>query len=698
MKAAFGFYVWMMVLLAVATVVEKYNGTPFVSEYMYGSWWFVLLWAVITLPALAYIIRRKMYRQKPSFLLHLSLAVILAGASLTFITGKQGMMHLRQGQLVNHFTDADKQQDMHIPFEMVLDTFYIHYYPGTETPADYVSRVHLVGKEQVGSEISMNHIFSHRGYRFYQSSFDDDKQGSWLSVNYDPWGIPVTYTGYGLLLVSMLWLMFAPGSGFRTLLKHPLLRQASVILLLCGYASSAEAATVLSREEAAKYAGKQVMYHDRVVPLNTLARDFVTKITGKVSYKGYTPEQVLTGFLFYPEEWQHEPIIRIKDKGVQRILGVGEYACLTDFFTDHKQYILQEYWDKLHQSGKQSGLLKGITEADEKVALIAMLREGTLLKPVPESGVRRLTNREIQLELLYNRIPFTSLLFKINLTLGLLSFILLGIGWKRSKRLKCNGQVETSLPIDSSNSCISPAVFQYLFFGLLLASFLFHTVGIGLRTYIGGRFPLSNGYETMLFTAWCVMLVALLCHRRFPLAMSFGFLLSGFTLLVASLGQMNPHITPLMPVLVSPLLSLHVSCIMMSYALFGFLLLNGLIALYLSAFRCKQSCELPDREVERLTLFSRLLLYPAVFLLGIGIFIGAIWANVSWGRYWAWDPKEVWALITFMVYALAFHLSSLGWFRRPVFFHLYLVLAFSTVLMTYFGVNYVLGGMHSYGS
>ncbi len=680
-QLVFGFYGLMVVLLAVATVVEKYNGTPFVSQYIYGSVGFVLLWAVITLPGLWYIVRRKLYRQKPSFLLHLSFAVILAGASLTFFTGKQGMMHLRQGQAAGHFTDADTRQEVAVPFTVVLDTFYIQYYPGTETPADYVSRVHTDGEKGVQEEVSMNDIFSCRGYRFYQSSFDEDGQGSWLSVNYDPWGIPVTYTGYGLLLVSMLWVLLSPGSGFRALLKHPLLRQVGVVLLLLGYASSAgaavgqEAGIVLSREEADRYGGKQVMYHDRVVPLNTLARDFVVKLFGKPSYKGYTPEQVLTGFLFYPEAWQHEPIIRIKDKGVQRILDTGEYARLTDFFTEQKEYILQAYWDKLHQSGKQSGLLKGITEADEKVALIAMLREGTLIKPVPEAGVTRLTNRQIQLELLYNRIPFTSILFKINLTLGLLSFILLGIRQKRK------GQLGTNTVLV-----------------LLVLSFLFHTAGMVLRTYIGGRFPLGNGYETMLFTAWCVMLVALLCHRRFPLALSFGFLLSGFTLLVASLGQMNPHITPLMPVLVSPLLSLHVSCIMMAYALFGFILLNGLIVLYLLLSR--YSLAFGDHsatEVERLTVFSRLLLYPAVFLLGIGIFIGAIWANVSWGRYWAWDPKEVWALITLMVYALAFHLPSLPWFRRPLFFHLYLVLAFATVLMTYFGVNYVLGGMHSYG-
>ena len=144
-----------------------------------------------------------------------------------------------------------------------------------------------------------------------------------------------------------------------------------------------------------------------------------------------------------------------------------------------------------------------------------------------------------------------------------------------------------------------------------------------------------------------------------------------------------------MPVLVSPWLSIHVSLIMMSYALFAFIMLNGILAL----------CHTRQNDrVEQLTILSRLLLYPAVFFLGAGIFLGAVWANVSWGRYWAWDPKEVWALITFLVYGAAFHSQSLQAFRKPLFFHVYMIIAFLTVLMTYFGVNYVLGGMHSYAN
>ena len=154
---------------------------------------------------------------------------------------------------------------------------------------------------------------------------------------------------------------------------------------------------------------------------------------------------------------------------------------------------------------------------------------------------------------------------------------------------------------------------------------------------------------------------------------------------------MNPQITPLMPVLASPLLSIHVSVIMVAYALLAFNLFNGILAL-IQIHRYGEA----DERVAQLTVLSRLLLYPATFFLGAGIFLGAVWANVSWGSYWSWDPKEVWALITFLIYGAAFHRQSLTWLKNPRWFHLFMILAFLSILMTYFGVNYVLGGMHSY--
>jgi len=198
----------------------------------------------------------------------------------------------------------------------------------------------------------------------------------------------------------------------------------------------------------------------------------------------------------------------------------------------------------------------------------------------------------------------------------------------------------------------------------------------------------------MLFMAWVLLLLSLstLNSKLSTIITAFAPLISSFCLLVAMLGGSSSQISPLMPVLQSPLLSVHVMTVMCAYALFALQLLLGIYALLGHRF----SLFTIHFSLERATALSQLLLYPAVFLLTIGIFLGAVWANVSWGNYWSWDPKETWALITLMVYAVPFHSTSIPMFRRPHVYHLYKVCAFLSVVITYFGVNYLLGGMHSY--
>lgn len=225
----------------------------------------------------------------------------------------------------------------------------------------------------------------------------------------------------------------------------------------------------------------------------------------------------------------------------------------------------------------------------------------------------------------------------------------------------------------------------------MAAAFVSLTYCEYLRWTISGTIPMANGYETMLFVAWTVMLLSLLLSFRFPIMLTCGFLMSGFFLLVSHISQMDPQITHVMPVLNSPLLSIHVSIIMMGFALLSLTFINAITALTVKLINRDAT-----RQMAALQSLSLLFLYPAATTLGIGIFVGAIWANVSWGEYWGWDPKEVWALITFMVYAAALHLKTLPALRRPVAFHVFMLLAFLTILMTYFGVNYILGGMHSY--
>lgn len=674
-------YICLVCLLAIATFLEQACGTDFVEKYIYHTFWFCCLWGILAALAVIALIRRQLWKHFPTLLLHGSFLVILAGAMLTFVSSRKGYVHLTVGNKVGSFVEQESGRRIDLPFTLLLDSFRVEHYPGTEAPADYVSHIRILRSGQdtdsasCSRSVSMNRILSEQGFRFYQSSFDEDKRGSWLTVNYDPWGIGATYAGYVLLGISMIGLLFSHGGEFRRLMNHPLLRKGGVFcLLLLAGSMQVQGRTLpaLSIRQADSLAYEQVIYHDRVVPFNTLARDFVVKLTGRPSYAGLTPEQIIGGWLLRPEVWQYEPMIYIKNRELCRLLNLKTpYASVADLF-DGQRYRLQDFWQGRQETGrKMSPLEKAIVETDEKVGLILMLQKGTLIRPLPKDGsVKPLPLSKIRAELIYNRIPFSKCLFMFNLTVGLLAFFHL---------------VYCGLRHSSERSGLSRRINRFLVVALYVA-FLFQLFGYGLRWYVGGRIPLSNGYETMQFMALCTLVLACLFRRRFPFTVPFGFLLSGFALLVAHLGQMNPQITPLMPVLVSPWLSMHVSLIMMSYALFAFIMLNGILGLCIR------------RHERMLMLLSRLLLYPANFFLGAGIFMGAVWANVSWGRYWAWDPKEVWALITFLVYGMAFHSKSLSAFRRPLFFHIYMIAAFLTVLMTYFGVNYVLGGMHSYAN
>ena len=226
-------------------------------------------------------------------------------------------------------------------------------------------------------------------------------------------------------------------------------------------------------------------------------------------------------------------------------------------------------------------------------------------------------------------------------------------------------------------------------YALIAVMTLHLSVLLVLRWIVSGHVPLSNGFETMQFMAWSVLILTLLMHAKFPIVIGFGPLLASFAMLVAMIGSGSPQITPLMPVLHSPLLSLHVMVIMFSYALFAMIMLIGVQGLV-----CQHRGDIVRSE--SLAALAHFLLYPAVFLLAAGIFIGAVWANVSWGRYWSWDPKEVWALVTMLIYMAPFHSSSVKCFRNTRSFLFYCIVAFLSVLITYFGVNFLLGGMHSY--
>lgn len=750
-KIIFILYILVLVCMAAATIVEKSQGTDYAHAHYYGAWWFILIWAVLAALGAFYIIKRKV-KCASTLALHLSFIIILAGALLTHISAKRGMIHLRIGQPTDTYMAQDEEQGMQeekLPFSLCLQKFEAKMHDGTNAVADYSSKFTVIdGDDKSEGEVSMNNIYSHRSYRLYQSSYDEDGKGSVLAINADPYGIPVTYTGYALLFISLVWMLFDPKGGYRKLLKSPLLKKGALItalILSMGNIQTlhAESATgnlpnaVLPKETAEKFGELHILYNDRICPVQTFALDFCKKIYGARSYQGLTAEQVLSGWVFYGNTWANEPFIKIKSGEMKTAMNLPDYASLNTFFNREMggytigQYV-QEYYN-----GQQDKFHQQAADIDGKIQIIMELREGISLKVLPytftknvkatkdhpfikagtttwfspvdklpqaveqqhalyirnvfsllngdvkagnisrvneffvkmkkyqevSSGNSLPTNTQYKAERINNAFPFATILFMANLTLGFIALFYTIYRMTKKREIKA---LNIALPI------------------LLGISFLALTFGLALRWIISGNIPMSNGYESMLTVAWFVMLISILMQLRIRIVMVFGFLISGFFLLVSHINQMDPAIGQMMPVLNSPLLSIHVSIIMMSYALLSLTFICGIMGI------CMRS------HGEELQALSRVFLYPALTCMGFGIFIGAIWANVSWGNYWSWDSKETWALITFMIYAVVVHTQSLPVFRKPLVYHIYITLAFMSIAMTYFGVNYFLTGMHSY--
>lgn len=744
-RTAFSLLGILLLILTTATILEKIYGTDFVNEYIYSSVPFVILWGVTAITSLLYIIKSKLHRQPVIFLLHLSLLFILAGAFTTWIYGEQGTMRVRQGEQQTSFTDS-KGISHQLPFSITLNQFEIIYYKGTLAPMDFISHISVADKDchrQIQGKVSMNHIFSYQHYRFYQSGYSEDNEGSVFSVSHDPYGIGITYAGYTLLLLSTVFFFFSPQSRFRQLLKSPLLhRSLTVILLLFAFSlnsnflkANSPSPKVLPREVAEHFGDLYILYNNRICPLQTFARDFTIKLYGSSSYKGLTPEEVLTGWLFYYDSWKNEPIIRIKSNEARKLLEIeGNYARLKDYISTINEYKLEKMMNHI-RSGEQVTDKRGIEEADEKFNIINLVCTGAMMKIFP---CRNIAGKTLEWYSQSDQLPqdmdndkwvfIRKSMSYVNEMIVMKKYndaCLLLEKIKKYQQKECDGL----LPADNkfkaekiynqfdysksvAMACICIGLICFIYYCHCMASqkrtsrkaiiilnillwivFTYLSAAICLRGYVSNHLPLSNGFETMQFMAWCTLLLTFLLQRKFAMLLPFGFLLCGLTLMVSMLGESNPQITQLMPVLQSPLLSIHVVVIMIAYSLLAFIMLNGVTAVILhqSQKECKE-------QIERLQIISQIILYPAIFLLAIGIFIGAVWANVSWGRYWGWDPKEVWALITMLVYALALHPRSLPWFHRTMFFHVFCITAFITVLITYFGVNFLLGGMHSYAN
>lgn len=724
----------IILILITATIVESSKGTAFVRQHIYTSAWFVVLWAALAVVAAVYIVLRKNKSNVSTsvLLVHASFLVILLGAFTSWTMAESGTIHLRQNETTSTMKD-EEGKTKELGFEVSLKNFNVVNYPGTDAPMDYVTTLTANTQE---IKVSMNNIGSFNGYRFIQSGYDSDMQGTTLGVYHDPWGIGITYTGYALLFISLIATMASKKTRMRHLYRKALSLQGAKAWAVTALLAVSSFATPANAQEMVKIDGDIaddfgkicVLYNSRITPINTVATSFVTKLCGKPTWDGLSSNQVFAGWIFDVPYWETVKMIEIKEKKAQELLGInGKWASFDDFWDNYNNYKLDAPLKKAYKDG-DTKLQKQLRDADEKFNIIRMLYGGEMLKMFPYAskqghmqwfapgqplGNLKLDEKElvfikksmdylaesiitgdkaraeeiakkiysyqhvrgkavvptkfrIYTETFYNKTNAQRLPVMLYLTLSLLLAIVSTLSLNNGKQKKTR-----------------------LVSSVLTWVMLIHTtLLLALRWFVSGHLPMSNGYETMQFMAWATLIVTLVMQKRFLPVKQFGPLLSSFALLVAMITDGNPQITQLMPVLQSPLLSVHVMVIMFSYALFGLTALIGLQGLI--AHHRKQ-----EEKEQQLAALSQFLLYPAVALIAIGIFIGAIWANVSWGRYWSWDSKETWALITMLIYSAPLH-AEIKWLRKAQHMHIYMLLAFLSVLMTYFGVNYFLSGMHSY--
>lgn len=633
-----------------------------------------------------------------------------------------------------------------LPFSIKLNDFVLERYPGSNSPASYESMVTLTDKEQgitKDYKIFMNNILNHRGYRFYQSSYDMDERGTILSVNDDLAGTLITYVGYFLLFLFILLSIFNPNSYFVGLLKRAgsLSTLAIALILFGSLAANAAEPTPVSPLLAKEFAKVWVQGHDgRIKPFSTLAYEMVMKVSRTEEIAGQSPEQVVLGMLAFPQEWQQTPMISISDEQVGIKLGVPKgKASFNDFFDPQGNYKLVN--EVQTAFGKKPGDRKlfdnDVIKIDDRLNVVYQIYHGDMYQffPSPDksdqkwytpiahfpksfgsdstliarvfpefvmsmrNGNQELASKTIamiidyqeqfgsalipgelkqNLEIIYNHVN----IFKdLSAWYSLLGFILFGLFFY---------SLFTGKPLRKK-------AVNYIVIGLSIG-FVAQVAGLIIRGYVSGHLPWSNGYESMIYIAWAVMFAGLIFARRNPIVLAVSAILSGLTLFVAQMSWLNPEITNLVPVLRSYWLAIHVAVITASYGFMGVSAIIGFVNLLMAAFQNQTNTDRIKRTILQLTSINEASMILGLYFLTIGTFLGGVWANESWGRYWGWDAKETWALISVLYYGFISHMRLIPGFRGWLAFNLASVIGLLSILMTYLGVNYYLSGLHSYGS
>ena len=748
-------------ILAAATFVENSYGPAVAREHFYYAPWFILLQLLQAVNLLAMFLQGSYFKRisKGSLIFHGAFVFIWLGAAVTHYVGVTGIMHIREGETVSSMMhdEGAGMGKTSLPFSVTLDDFRLQRYPGSHSPMSYESDLVIKKGDEVPVQatVRMNKVIDIGGYRLFQSSFDPDEQGTILSVSYDRPGMQLTYIGYFLLFAGFVLTLFCKKSRFGRLrreLGEMKKNMPYCVLFLLALSGVAGGQTVhaqqpcVSSQHAGKFGSLVVLNpNGRLEPVNSYTSAILRKLYGADKLNGINSDQFFLNLLSFPDEWGAYPFIKVDNKELlQRFGRSGKYIAWEDVFDSEGNYILTDEVNDIYAkpASERKRMDSDLLKLDESVNIVYRIMQHQLLPLFPDendaqgkwysagdelnvfqgkdslfvskimdwyiyelgNGVRSgnweeadkivgmmnifqqaksktpaIDNQRVKAELLYNQL---NLFFWCRLAYLILGGILLFIA--------C-GEIIADFKWGKKVCGILIA--------LLVIAFLAHTSGVLLRWYISGRAPWANAYESMICTSWMLVGGGLLFARRFRILPALAGLLGGIMLFVAGLNHLNPEITPLVPVLQSYWLMSHVAIIMIGYVFFALCALTGLFNLILMSLLSATNRVKLQFRIREFTLLNEMAMILGLFFMTAGTFLGAIWANVSWGRYWGWDPKETWALISIVVYALVLHIRFIPLLKGKTTwcFNLLSVVAILSVIMTWFGVNYYLSGLHSYG-
>lgn len=688
-----------------------------------------------------------------------------------------------------------------LPFALRLNDFVAKKYPGTanrETPSysGFKSKVDLIDEgEETPKEIYMNNILNHKGYRFFQSSFQPDESGTILSVNHDRWGTWVTYVGYMLLYLGLMLILFDPGSRFGQLKKQldkvkmkksKLSALLIFVALTSSFAVEAQDSTqVMPGEQQAapavdhqhdnqssplswsvdktkkfikanavekKHAEKfaRLIIQDeggRMKPANTYSSELVRKISKQNEFAGLNSDQILLSMMETPAAWYNIPLVYVKAKNdsLHHVLDVEEgrkRLSMRDFFDEEGNYKLTPFLENAYQAKVKNQFQKDYISLDQKVSLLSNTLEGRGLKifPVPDSEndewvsfTEARENEKIQRDSMYQVTVLPMYIQSLKNARKSGDFNTAEKALEVLKRyqhqygadvMPSDNKVEAEI-LYNEHDVFRGLFWQYMLAGMVMflfvifkifydkkligiavnvskvaifVLFLLHTAGLIFRWYISGHAPWTDAYESMIYVAWATMFFGLAFGRKSNLTTASTAFVAAIILMVAHWNWLDPSVANLVPVLDSYWLMIHVAVIVASYGPFTLGMILGLVALILMIATTDENRRKMNLNIQEITIINELALTVGLVMLTIGNFLGGMWANESWGRYWGWDPKETWALISIMVYAFVVHMRLVPGLRGKFAFNWASVFAFSSIMMTYFGVNFYLTGLHSYAS